>query len=118
MFTEEEKSLLATYNPTQLRPIRVHPFLVSPCVIPCYKIIPIKNSVRAQDDNISGFNRLIEKFIMNLLRINSLLMNLNGCAKASHFKICGMILNLPQKRFKHMLEMSLQKKHSIISFIL
>ena len=43
-------NLLATYNPTQLQPNRGHPFLVSPCVIPCYKIIPIKNYVRAKDD--------------------------------------------------------------------
>ena len=59
-------------------------FLVSPCVLPCYKIIPIKNSVRAQDDNFAGFNILLEKFIKNLFRINSWLMNLNGSAKASH----------------------------------
>ena len=43
--------LLETYHPTQLQHIRGRPFLVSPCVIPCYKIIPIKISVRAQDDS-------------------------------------------------------------------
>ena len=48
---KEEKNLLETCNPTQLQPIRGRSFLVSPCVIPCYKIIPIKNSVRSQDDN-------------------------------------------------------------------
>ena len=63
--------LLATYDPTQLQPIRGRPFLVSPCVIPCCKIIPVKNSVRAQDDNFSGFNILLEKVIKNLLRIHS-----------------------------------------------
>ena len=35
--------LLATYDPTQLQPIRGSLFLVSPCVIPCYKIVHIKN---------------------------------------------------------------------------
>ena len=71
----EEKLLLATCNPTQLQLIRGRPFLVSPCVIPCYKIIPIKNSVRSQDDNFSGFNRLLEKVIKDLLRINNYIMN-------------------------------------------
>ena len=46
------KFILATYDPTQLQPIRGRPFLLSPCVIPCYKIIPIKNSFSAQDDKI------------------------------------------------------------------
>ena len=36
---------------------------MSPCVIPCYKTIPIKISVCAQDDNFSGFNRFLEKVI-------------------------------------------------------
>ena len=44
-----EKNILETYNPTQLQPIIGRQFLVSPCIIPCYKTIPIKNSVRAQD---------------------------------------------------------------------
>ena len=47
------KKNLATYDQTQLQPIRGHSFMVYPCVIPCYKIIPIKNYVRAQDDNFS-----------------------------------------------------------------
>ena len=47
------KFILATYNPTQLQTVRGRLFLVYPCVIPCYKIIPIKNYVRAQDDNFS-----------------------------------------------------------------
>ena len=51
-FYKRDNFLLATYNPTQPQPIRGSPFLVSPCVIPCYKIIPIKNSVCVQDDNI------------------------------------------------------------------
>ena len=49
-FQKGIKFLIATYNPTQLQPIRGRPFLVSPCVIPCYKIIPIRNCVCAQDD--------------------------------------------------------------------
>ena len=76
------KNVLATYNPTQLQPIIGRPFLFPPFVIPCYKITPIKNSVREQDDNLSGFNRLLEKSVKKLLRIHSLLMNLNGSAKA------------------------------------
>ena len=35
------------------------------------KIIPIKNSVRAQDDNFPGFNIFPEKVINNLLGIQS-----------------------------------------------
>ena len=34
--------LLVSYDPTQLQPIRWRPFLVSPYVIPYYKIIPDK----------------------------------------------------------------------------
>ena len=60
MFTKE-KNILAICNPTQLQPIRGHPFMVSPYVIPCYKIIPIKTIVRAQDDNFSGFSELLNK---------------------------------------------------------
>ena len=71
-FHKGKTIILETYDPTQLQPIRGRSFLVSPCVIPCYKIIPIKNSVRTQD------------YINNLLRIHSLFMNLNGSAKASH----------------------------------
>ena len=78
------KFLLETYDPTYLQPIIERPFIVSPCVIPCYKTIPIKTFVRAQDDNFSGFNRLIETVMNNLLRIQSCLMNLNGSTKASH----------------------------------
>ena len=62
--------LLVTYDPTKIQPIRGRPFMVPPCVIPCYKIIPIKNSVYAQDDNFSGFSRLLEKVINKLLRIH------------------------------------------------
>ena len=70
------KFLSATCDPTQLQPIRVRPFMMSTCVIPCCKSIPIKHSVRAQDDFFSGFNRLIGNFIKNLLIIHILLMNL------------------------------------------
>ena len=56
-----KKNILATYNPTQLQPIRGSTFMVPPCVIPWYKIIPIKNSVRAKDDNFSGFNRFLSQ---------------------------------------------------------
>ena len=45
------KFILATFDPTQLQPIRGRPFLAYPCVIKCYKSIPIKNSVRVQDGN-------------------------------------------------------------------
>ena len=44
------KFILAIYDPTQLQPIIGRLFLVSPCVIPHYKISPIKTSVHAQDD--------------------------------------------------------------------
>ena len=114
----QRRKFLATYNPTQLQPIIGRPFLVSPCVIPCYKIIPIKNSVRAQDGNFSGFNRFLEKVINTLFRIHIWLINLKGSAKASHLYIRGMIPKSPQKSFEYMLEMSLNKNHPLISFIL
>ena len=63
--------ILATYNSIKLQSIRGCLFMVSPCVIPCYNIISFKNSVRTQDDNFSGFNRLIETFIKKLLGIKS-----------------------------------------------
>ena len=65
MNVHKEKKILAIYVLTKLQPIRGHPFLVSPCVIPCYKIISIKNSLCTQDDNFSGFNRFLEKVIKN-----------------------------------------------------
>ena len=60
--------IIEKYYPTQLQPIRGYPFMVFPCVIPFYKIIPIKNSVRAQDDKSfriqqidrNSYKRLIE----------------------------------------------------------
>ena len=51
MNVHKGKKLFATYDPTQLRPISGRPFVVSPCVIPCYKTILIKNYVRSQDKN-------------------------------------------------------------------
>ena len=66
-----KKNLHATYDLTKLQPIRGRPFMVSPCVIPCHKIIPIKHSVRLQDVNFSGFNIFLEIFINTLLRIHS-----------------------------------------------
>ena len=78
------KLLLAIYDPTQLQPIRGRQFMVSPYGIPCYKIISIKNSVRTKDDNFSGFYRLLEKVIKNLLIIHSYLMDLNDSLKTSY----------------------------------
>ena len=66
-----EKHILETYGQRQLQPVKGRPFTLSSCVIPCYKIIPIKNYIRAQDDIFLGFYRLLEKFINNLLRIHS-----------------------------------------------
>jgi len=43
------KLLFTMYDPTQLQPIRGSPFIVSPYVIPCYKVVKIKNSVCAQN---------------------------------------------------------------------
>ena len=80
--------------------------MVSPCVIPCYRIIPIKNSVRAQDDKYFRIQQSYRNIYKHLLGIHSSLMNLNGSDKASHLYICGMIMKLPQKRFEYMLEMS------------
>ena len=65
--------LLATYNPIQLQPIRGRPFLVPPCVIPCYKIIPIKNSVRAQDDNFFRIHQIARKFYKELIENSQLI---------------------------------------------
>ena len=48
---KEKKNTFPTIDPTQLQPIRGRPFLVSYCAFMCYKIIPIKNYVRAQADN-------------------------------------------------------------------
>ena len=41
---------IATFDPTQLQPIKGKPFLISPNVIPSYKIVQINHSVRAQDE--------------------------------------------------------------------
>ena len=50
MFTKEANLFLQYTTQTQLQPIIGRLFLVSPCVIPHYKISPIKTSVHAQDD--------------------------------------------------------------------
>ena len=65
------KILLEIYNPTQLQTIRGRPFMVSPCVIPCCKIIPIQNYIHAKDDNFAGFKILLETVIKKLLIICS-----------------------------------------------
>ena len=49
------KLIIGTYDPTQLQPIKGHPFLVSPNIIPCYNIVPITTSVRAQDQDFFIF---------------------------------------------------------------
>ena len=116
-FFKKEKVVLANCNPTNIRPIKRRQFLVPPCVIPCYKIIPTKKSVRVQDDDFSGFNRLLEIVTKNWLRIHSWLKNFNSSVKDSHFYIDGMIPKFPKKRFEYMLEISLRKKHTVISFI-
>ena len=61
------KFLLSTYDPTQLQPIRVRPFLVSFCVIPFHKIIPIKNSVCAQDDNFLRIQQIFRDSYKELI---------------------------------------------------
>ena len=66
-----KKFLLATYDPTQLQPIRGRPFLVPPCVIPCYNIIPKKLLSAHRMIICSGFNIFLEKVIKNLLRLHS-----------------------------------------------
>ena len=59
--TKGKKIFLAAYDQTKPKPSKGRPFLVSPCVIPCLKIIPIKHSVHVEDGNDSGFNRFLEK---------------------------------------------------------
>ena len=46
------KLVIGTHDPTQLQPVRGFPFLVSPNVISCYKIAQIKNSARAQNQEL------------------------------------------------------------------
>ena len=115
---KEKKIVLEIYDTTQLQLIRGHLFLVSLCIFPCYKNIPIKSSVRTQDKYFSGYNRFLETIIKNLFRIYSCLMKLNSSAKDSHFHIRWMTLKLPQERLEYILEMSLQKRYPIVSFIL
>ena len=40
---------------------------MSPCVIPCCKIIPVKNSVRAQDDNFFRIQHIVRKSYKELI---------------------------------------------------
>ena len=68
------KICVGTYDPTQLQPIRGHPFLVSPSIIPCYKIVPIKNSVRAQKGNFFRTQQIARKSYKELIE-NSQLIN-------------------------------------------
>jgi hypothetical protein len=58
---------VSTYDPTQLQPIRGHPFLVSPNVIPCYKIVQIKHSVRAQNPDFFRIQQIARKNYKELL---------------------------------------------------
>ena len=61
------KLVIATYDPTQLQPIKSQPLLVSPNIIPCYKIIQIRHSVRTQNHN---FYRLQQIARMNYKELN------------------------------------------------
>ena len=61
------KFLLATYDPTQLQPIRGSQFLVPPRVIPCCKNMLIKNSVCAQDDNVCRVQRIFRNSYEELI---------------------------------------------------
>ena len=70
-FRKGNQFIFATSDPTKLQSIRGRLFMVYSCGIPCYKIIPIKNSFRAENDNFSGYKRLIENIINNLLIIHS-----------------------------------------------
>ena len=56
--SQRKKNILTTYDPTQLQPIIGHQVLVTLCVIPCYKIICIKNSVCAKGDNFFGIQQI------------------------------------------------------------
>ena len=65
--------ILAIYDPTQLQPIIGCLFLVSPCVIPCYKVSPIKNSVHAQDDNFFRIQHIARKSYKELIENSQLI---------------------------------------------
>ena len=47
-FNKGNKSLISSYDPTHLQPIRGCPFMVFSCVITCYKIISIKFCLRTR----------------------------------------------------------------------
>eukprot|EP00957_Ditylum_brightwellii_P112261 8559092-Ditylum_brightwellii.AAC.1 len=61
------KFWLGAYGPTQLQPIWGHPFLLSPCNIPCYKIdsTDCKKNYKELIDNeqlVDDFNNLCDGF--------------------------------------------------------
>lgn len=61
------KLVIGTYDPTQLQPIHGFPFLVSPNVIPCYKIVQIKNSVQAQNQEFFRLQQIARTSYKELL---------------------------------------------------
>ena len=73
---------VSTYDPTQLQPIRGHPFLVSPNVIPCYKIVQIKHSVRAQNPDFFRIQQIARKITKSYWKTLSLLLSLNSYVMA------------------------------------
>ena len=85
---------IGTYDPTQLQPINGHPFLVSPNLIPCYKIVQIKNSVRTQKRiKISfAYSKLQEQTVKKCQRNLSLLMSLLSYAIDLHLCSLGILL--------------------------
>ena len=61
------KLVIGTCDPTRLQPMRSFPFLVSPNDIPYYKIVQIKNSVRAQTQEFFRLQQIARTSYKELL---------------------------------------------------
>ena len=73
MFTKETNLFLQYTTQTQIQPIIGRLFLLSPCVIPHYKISPIKNSVHAQDDKFFRIQYIARESYKELIENSQLI---------------------------------------------
>ena len=64
---------VATFDPTQFQLIKGKPFLISPNVIPSYKIVQINHSVRAQDKHYYRIQQIFRLNYRNLYTHTELL---------------------------------------------
>ena len=91
---------------------------MSPCIIQCYKIIPIKNYVRAQDDNFFRIPQIDRNSFKELIDNPKLIENFERLCEGLAFVDSWIDPNITPEMFRIYDRNVPAKKHPIISFIL